>query len=200
MVFYPREISLKVARPSEGVLSWRLDDWGWLAGDVGLRLLVVAPRVRILHLLALALGLAKKKTKSCQRYLVLIGSQSHSGGNIHTRIEIPKTSSDQLLTVGGSIGQVSQIAIYRSEALISIQAIGATILKSQATCLKSLIKPIKTKPKKQFEAGSKVDNRLKYKSSLVFYFTMKFQGGGREQKFSHSTSGCKTNNRKTQII
>ena len=61
MVFYPREISLKVARPSEGVLSWRLDDWGWLAGDVGLRLLVVAPRVRILHLLALALGLAKKK-------------------------------------------------------------------------------------------------------------------------------------------
>ena len=60
MVFYPREISLKVARPSEGVLSWRLDDWGWLAGDVGLRLLVVAPRVRILHLLALALGLAKK--------------------------------------------------------------------------------------------------------------------------------------------
>ena len=46
---------------------------------------------------------------------------SHSGGNIHTRIEIPKTSSDQLpATVGGSIGHVSQIAIYRSEALISI--------------------------------------------------------------------------------
>ena len=66
-------------------------------------------------------------------------------------------SIDQLLTVGGSIGHVSQIAIYRSEAWISIQAIGATILKSQAACLKSLIKPIKTKPKKQFEAGSKVD-------------------------------------------
>ena len=107
--YYQREISWKVARPSEGVLSWRLDDWGWLAGDVGLRLLVVAPRVRILHLLALALGLAKKP-KSCQRYLVLnthcIGS--HSGGNIHTRIEIPKTSSDQLpATVGGWIEHVS---------------------------------------------------------------------------------------------
>ena len=159
-----------MARPSEGVLSWRLDDWGWLTGYVGLRLLVVAPRVRILHLLALALGLAKKP-KSCQRYLVLnthcIGS--HSGGNIHTRIEIPKTSSDQLpATVGGSIGHVSQIAIYRSEALISILAIGDTILKSQAACkslkVKSLIKPIKTKPKKQFVAESKVDNRLKYKS------------------------------------
>ena len=158
MVFYPREISLKVARPSEGVLSWRLDDWGWLAGDVGLRLLVVAPRVRILHLLALALGLAKK-TKvmseiSCTHWISISFRWKYSHPHWNTQDQL---INDQLLTVGGSIGHVSQIAIYRSEALISIQAIGATILKSQAACLKSLIKPIKTMPKKQFEAGSKVD-------------------------------------------